>query len=102
MSCILAIDDRPINRQFLVSLLGYGGHQVLEASDGVEALEIVSRSHPDLVITDIKMPNMDGFEFVEKFRQDSKNITTPVIFYTASDQEEKARKFADTHGVADI
>ena len=55
MSCILAIDDRPINRQFLVSLLGYGGHTVLEAANGEAALDIMRESHPDLVITDIKM-----------------------------------------------
>lgn len=58
MSCILTIDDRPLNRQFLVSLLTYGGHEVLEAADGEEGMEIVRKCHPDLVITDIKMPTI--------------------------------------------
>jgi len=102
MSCILAIDDRPINRQFLVSLLGYGGHSVLEASDGEEALGVVRKSHPDLVITDIKMPNMDGYEFVDRLRHEPGIAATPVIFYTASYHEHEARGMAQSYGVADI
>lgn len=102
MSCILAIDDRPINRQFLVSLLGYGGHSVLEASDGEEALGVVRKSHPDLVITDIKMPHMDGYEFVDRLRQEPGIAATPVIFYTASYHEREAQGVAQSYGVADI
>jgi signal transduction histidine kinase/DNA-binding response OmpR family regulator len=102
MSCILAIDDRPINRQFLVSLLGYGGHTVMEAADGEEALRIVHQSHPDLIITDIKMPKMDGYEFVDRLRKESDIAATPVIFYTASYHEREARGVAETYGVADI
>ena len=102
MSCILAIDDRPINRQFLVTLLGYGGHKVLEASDGEEALGIVRQSHPDLVITDIKMPKMDGYEFVDRLRREEGIAATPVIFYTALYHEREARGVADSYGVTDI
>jgi signal transduction histidine kinase/DNA-binding response OmpR family regulator len=102
MSCILAIDDRPINRQFLVTLLGYGGHQVLEASDGEEALAIVHQTNPDLIITDIKMPKMGGYEFVERLLHDPKTATTPVIFYTALYHEREARIIADLYGVTDI
>jgi len=102
MSCILAIDDRPINRQFLVTLLGYGGHKVLEASDGEEALAIVRQSHPDLIITDIKMPKMDGYEFVHRLRQESEHAATPVIFYTALFHEREARTVADSYCVTDI
>src|SRR5437879_2135016 len=102
MSCILAIDDRPINRQFLASLLGYGGHNVLEASDGEEALVVVRQSHPDLIITDIKMPRMDGYEFVNRLRREAGSAATPVIFYTALFHEREARAIADSHGVTDI
>src|SRR5580765_8519705 len=102
MSCILAIDDRPINRQFLVSLLGYGGHTVLEAADGEEGLQIARQSQPDLIITDIKMPRMDGYEFVDLLRQDAKIAATPVIFYTASYHESEARSVAESLGVTDI
>ena len=53
MATILIVDDRPSNRRFLTTLLGYSGHQLLEAGDGAEALESVRSRHPDLVITDI-------------------------------------------------
>jgi signal transduction histidine kinase/CheY-like chemotaxis protein len=102
MSCILTIDDRPINRQFLVSLLGYGGHTVLEAAGGEEGLEIVRQSHPDLVIADIKMPKMDGYEFVDRLRKEEEIAATPVIFYTASYHEREARGVAESYGVMDI
>jgi signal transduction histidine kinase/CheY-like chemotaxis protein len=102
MSCILTIDDRPINRQFLVSLLGYGGHTVLEAAGGEEGLEVVRQSHPDLVIADIKMPKMDGYEFVDRLRKEEEIAATPVIFYTASYHEREARGVAESYGVMDI
>lgn len=102
MACILATDDRPINRQFLATLLAYGGHKMLEASDGEEALSIVRRWHPDLVITDIRMPKMDGYEFLDRLRREPNDAATPVIFYTALYHEREARIVADFHGVADI
>src|SRR6185436_2577092 len=102
MACIMAIDDRPINRQFLTSLLAYGGHRMLEASDGEEALGIVRRSHPDLVITDIKMPGMDGYEFVNRLRREPEIAATPVIFYTALFHEREARIVANLHRVNEI
>jgi len=102
MSCILTIDDRPINRQFLASLLGYAGHQVLEAADGEEGLTMVRQSHPDLIITDIKMPNMDGYEFVDRLRKEEGGHSTPVIFYTASYHAREARGAAESYQVADI
>jgi signal transduction histidine kinase/DNA-binding NarL/FixJ family response regulator len=89
MARILAVDDRPINLQFLVSLLGYDGHSVLEASDGQEALDITRDQHPDLVIADIEMPAMDGYEFVTRLRNEPRIAGTPVIFYTAHAGEAK-------------
>jgi signal transduction histidine kinase/CheY-like chemotaxis protein len=89
MARILAVDDRPVNLQFLVSLLGYDGHSVLEACDGREALDITRDQHPDLVITDIEMPVMDGYEFVTHLRNDPGIACTPVIFYTAHAGETK-------------
>jgi signal transduction histidine kinase/CheY-like chemotaxis protein len=89
MARILAVDDRPVNLQFLVSLLGYDGHSVLEASDGQEALDITRDQHPDLIITDIEMPVMDGYEFVTHLRNDPGIAGTPVIFYTAHAGEAK-------------
>lgn len=102
MSLILAIDDLPINRQFLVSLLGYGGHTVLEASSGAEGLAIVRKDHPDLIITDVKMPVMDGYEFVTELRKEPAACTTPVIFYTAWHHEREAKDQAHQQGVIEV
>src|SRR5688572_14880107 len=58
MATILIVDDRPTNREFLLTLLGYGGHRLLEATDGAAALELVRAERPDLVIAGIVMPTM--------------------------------------------
>ncbi|MBI4663525.1 MAG: response regulator [Verrucomicrobia bacterium] len=102
MAKILVVDDRPINREFLMALLPYGGHQVLEAVDGAQALEVVRAEAPDLVISDILMPTMDGVEFVKRLRTESTRSATPVIFYTATYRVQEARKLADSCGVTHV
>src|SRR5258706_13465383 len=99
MAPILIVDDRPTNRQFLVTLLGYGGHRLLQAATGAEALERVRAEHPDLVITDILMPTMHGYEFVGHLKADPDLAPIPVIFYTATYSEPQAKALADSCGV---
>src|SRR6185503_521234 len=84
MAHILIVDDRPLNREFLVSLLGYRGHTLAEAADGVEALARVRERKPDLAIVDLLMPNMDGEEFISRLRADAATRDMPVIIYTAT------------------
>ena len=81
MAKILIADDRPINREFLIVLLGYRGHRLLEANDGAEALAIARAEHPDLVIADVLMPTMDGYEFVRQLRADRGIAQTPVVLH---------------------
>ncbi len=100
MATILVVDDRASNRQFLTTLLGYGGHRLLEAANGAEALDLVRAERPDLVITDILMPNMDGYEFVQHLRSDPVLAPTPVIFHTATYSAPEARMLAQSCGVA--
>jgi PAS domain S-box-containing protein len=99
MPTILIVDDRPANREFLMTLLGYGGHRLLEAADGDEALAIVRQERPDLVVTDILMPTTDGYEFVRQLRADPAVAATPVIFCTAHYHEPEARNLAAACGV---
>ncbi len=102
MATILIVDDRPTNREFLVTLLGYGGHRLLEAGDGAEGLGAVRDGRPDLVIADILMPTMDGYEFVRRLRADPAVADTRVIFFTAHYHEPEARRLAAACGVADV
>src|ERR1700722_6430497 len=99
MATILIVDDRPANREYLVTLLGYGGHSLLEAADGAEGLAVVRAERPDLVIADILMPTMDGYEFVNQLRGDPAGADTRAIFYTPHYHGPEARKLAAACGV---
>ena len=68
MATILIVDDNPTNREFLVTLLGYDGHHLIEASNGEEALNTAFAQRPDLIISDILMPRMDGFTLMQHLR----------------------------------
>jgi len=100
MATILIVDDHAVNREFLVTLLGYHRHRLLEASDGAQALAMARVEHPDLVISDILMPTMDGFEFVRRLRMDPALEATPVVFYTAHYHNEEAQRLARDCGVS--
>ncbi|MYM99001.1 response regulator, partial [Duganella vulcania] len=96
---ILIVDDHVLNREFLMTLLGYGGHRLLEAANGAEGLTMVRAEKPDLVISDILMPNMDGYEFVTRLHSDPQTADVPVIFYTATYREREAMAVAQSCGV---
>jgi signal transduction histidine kinase/CheY-like chemotaxis protein len=97
---ILVAEDDPEARDLLVLMLGTGDYDVLVAGDGVEALELVRRERPDLLITDIVMPHMDGYELVRQLREDRAVAQTPVIFCSASYHEREVREMAEALGVA--
>ena len=99
MATILIVDDHPTNRKLLLALLNHTGHRLLEAADGVEAMELVHSGHPDLVITDVLMPKIDGYELVQRIRADSTLIQPRVIFVTATYLETEAATLARACGV---
>jgi signal transduction histidine kinase/CheY-like chemotaxis protein len=96
---ILIAEDDPEARELLVLLLGNGDFRVITAADGVEALELLRTEHPDLLITDIVMPRMDGYELVRQLREDAATSDTPVIFCSASYHEREVRAMARSLGV---
>lgn len=102
MARILIIDDRPLNRQFLTTLLGYQNHELREASDGAEGLRIARAERPDLIISDVLMPTMDGYEFVQQLRADPEIRKTPVVFSTAHYLSRESTALAKKCGVASI
>ena len=99
MATILVVDDLSTNRAFLVTLLRHHGHRLLEAADGDQALVAIRAERPDLVITDVMMPVMDGYEFVRKLRLDPPTSGIPVVFSTAHYGEREARSLALSGGV---
>ena len=84
---ILLVDDDPAMRRLPSVLLKREGFEILEASDGTEALEILKTETPDLILLDIMMPDMDGFEVCEAIRENPRTADIPVIMLSAvSDQ----------------
>jgi signal transduction histidine kinase/DNA-binding NarL/FixJ family response regulator len=96
---ILVAEDDPEARELLKLLLGGGEYDLLEAADGVEALQLLKVERPDLLIADIVMPRMDGYELVRKLRQDERLVNMPVIFCSASYHEREVREMARSLGV---
>jgi len=93
---ILCIDDEVDFRQDLVEFLEELGHEVVEASDGAQGLEIMRGQRPDLIICDRSMPNMTGTELLETLRKDdSIPDSLPFIFLTALD--DRRDRYATLH-----
>jgi CheY-like chemotaxis protein len=77
---ILLVDDNAEVRESLALLLSLTGYEVLESSDGADALETIGREPPDLLITDLRMPGMDGLELIRQVRGSPAPVgTTPII-----------------------
>lgn len=91
---ILVVDDDFVNRMLLRKILENSGYEVLEAFNGKEALARVKADKPDLVLLDIMMPEMDGYEVCEYLKADSDTESIPVIFITAlSDSADLVKGF---------
>jgi CheY-like chemotaxis protein len=98
MATILVVDDRPQHRSYLTRLIGHNGHRMIEADDGARALEQVRKARPDLVITDILMPTMDGYEFVQRVRADPHISSTPIMFFSATYSALLAKALGESCG----
>ncbi|MDT4892482.1 MAG: hypothetical protein QOE97_1517 [Pseudonocardiales bacterium] len=99
MATVLIVDDRPVNRDLVRTVLGYQGHRTIEAPGGVEALELLRRERPDVVVADVLMPGMDGYELARAIRADPAINDIPVLFYTANYVESEIRSIAASVGV---
>ena len=99
MATILIVDDLSANRALLGTILHHEGHRLLEATNGFQALASARAELPDLVITDVLMPVMDGFELVKQLRQDPTTREIPVVFATAHYGQREAKALALSSGV---
>ena len=84
---ILVVDDSPTERHFLATLLGKNGYQVSLAEDGNQALEQAKRVQPDLILMDVVMPGLNGFQATRAISRDDALKHIPVILCTTKDQE---------------
>lgn len=92
---VLVVDDNPSNRRLLTSYLSTTPYQVITAGNGYEALEMVMTHHPDIILLDIMMPDISGFEVCEKLKSDPENRDIPVIFFSAqAETDDKSRGFS--------
>ena len=92
---ILVVDDDEDIRTVLAEMLTLEGYQVIEAEDGETALDIADLEHPDLVLLDVRMQGMDGFDVLERMRRIEDMKDTPCIFVTVMDPSEGERTAMD-------
>jgi two-component system chemotaxis response regulator CheY len=92
---ILVVDDDPICRTLSRLVLTQSGFTIHTASDGMEALELLESLRPDLILSDIQMPNMDGFELARRTRQIARFRGIPMVAMSAlTDPQTEQRAFA--------
>ena len=82
MAKVLVVDDEPHIREVVRRFLTREGYDVIEAEDGAEALEKVGQEAPDIILLDVQMPQMDGFEVLKRLREDPATRAMPVILLT--------------------
>jgi adenylate cyclase len=86
---VLVVDDRPLNVKLLEALLTVEGYKVVVANSGEEALERVAASQPDMVLLDVMMPGIDGYEVCRRLRADPSTQLLPVVMVTSSDAPDR-------------
>jgi len=84
---ILIVDDSPTQLHVLATQLSNIGHQILTAADGRQAVDVAKAEHPDLILMDIVMPGMNGFQATRKISRDPATRDIPVIMVTTKDQK---------------
>lgn len=89
---LLLIDDDPNLILLVKDYLEFNGYEVLTASQGMEAMKILEKQTPDLIICDVMMPEMDGYTFVEEVRKNSNFDSLPIIFLSAKGQSKERIK----------
>jgi two-component system, chemotaxis family, chemotaxis protein CheY len=89
VATILTVDDTASMRQMISFTLNSVGYEVVQASDGAEALKVAQSRKVDLVICDVNMPNMDGISFVQSIRKIDEYKFTPILMLTTESQQGK-------------
>jgi two-component system sensor histidine kinase/response regulator len=91
---ILIVDDNPNNLRLLIAILQERGYQIRPANNGVRALSTAKKQKPDLILLDINMPEMDGYEVCRQLKADPDTADIPVLFISANDElHDKVKGF---------
>lgn len=88
MNHVLVVDDTPIQLKIIISIMQSNGLTVSVANNGQEALDMIEKNKPDLILLDIVMPDMDGFEVCYTLKRNKEYTNIPVLFLTAHTDEE--------------
>jgi len=94
LATILVVDDAAINRELIRDMLAPSGYEVLAASGVEEALAVIAETPPDLILSDLNMPDEDGFDLVRRVRADPRLADVPVVMISSSSREERSRAMA--------
>jgi len=92
---VLVVDDEPMARMLLRLMLVRAGFEVIEAEDGASALSLVAARSPDVVILDVMMPGMDGFEVCETLRRTRSKRELPIVMLSAKTDHQSIRRGLD-------
>jgi two-component system sensor histidine kinase/response regulator len=95
MSMVLVIDDDEDVRSTIASMLEIGGFEVTTARDGIEALTRLQSSNPDVVLSDVNMPGMDGYRLVDEIRKTTKGVSLPIVLMTGRPDFDGMRQGMD-------
>lgn len=90
---ILVVDDNEDNRQILIDLLSAAGYQIVEATNGLDAVKLATSERPDLVLMDIQLPDLDGVEALRRLRANDRTATIPVLALTAQAMRGDRERF---------
>lgn len=95
MAKILIAEDEPDIRDLVAFTLRYAGHEVVAVGNGEEAVKTAPQVMPDLILMDVRMPRMTGYEACEKIKQDPQVANIPVVFLSAKGQDSEIRTGLD-------
>lgn len=102
MAMVIVVEDSAPDRELMASLLKYAGHAVIVCADGPVGLDMIKRVKPDLVITDLITPGLDGYELARAVRADPATTATPIILQTAHYLESEVRRIAAQIGIQEV
>src|ERR1051325_2319395 len=97
--CLLVVDDQEVNIQVVGAVLGKLGFEILPATSGAQALKRLGIRRPDLILLDLLMPDMDGFELCRRIRETPDWVEIPIIFLSSADDKDLIVRAFESGGV---